>query len=128
MGGTSIKRKARKNLVKAKRRIDNVKRLTFKPVLKNINIEEVKASFNKKSKTPEKVEVEPVVTVQVEKPPKNVKTEKAKTDTLQDEKKKKIPVDQEKNKPSAKATKEKKKPGIKKEEKATEKEDKENNK
>ena len=56
MSGTTIKRKARKNRVKAKKRIDNVKRLTFKPLLKNIDIEEIKATFDKKDKTPEKVE------------------------------------------------------------------------
>ncbi|MBR9997802.1 MAG: hypothetical protein KFF73_02470 [Cyclobacteriaceae bacterium] len=62
MGGTSIKRKERKNRVKAKRRQQNVKRLTKKPVLKNIDIEAIKETFNKESttgKTP--VEEQPAV-------------------------------------------------------------------
>jgi len=50
MGGTSIKRKERKNRVKAKKRLANVKRLTKKPVLKNIDIEAIKETFSKGSK------------------------------------------------------------------------------
>jgi hypothetical protein len=48
MGGTSIKRKERKNRVKAKRRQQDVKLLTKRPVLKNIDVEAIKETFNKK--------------------------------------------------------------------------------
>lgn len=52
MAGTSLKRKARKNRVVAKKRVDNIKRLQQKPVIKNVDIEEIKAEFEKAEKKP----------------------------------------------------------------------------
>jgi len=123
MAGTTIKRKARKNRVKAKKRIDNVKRLTFKPVLKNIDIEGVKATFNKKTKAPEQVEDKPVVKIHDENEKNVVKTKNSKADIVQTEKEKKSTVDQAKDTPSSKVTKEKKQPELKKEDKDTDRED-----
>ena len=50
MSTTTIKRKALRNRVKAKQRKSSIKRLTSKPTLKNIDIEEIKATFTKKTK------------------------------------------------------------------------------
>ncbi|GAA5043515.1 hypothetical protein GCM10011506_46820 [Marivirga lumbricoides] len=52
MAGTSLKRKARKNRVVAKKRVDNIKRLQQKPVIKNVDVEEIKAEFEKADKKP----------------------------------------------------------------------------
>ena len=49
MSTTTIKRKALRNRVKAKQRKSSIKRLTTKPTLKNIDIEEIKATFGKKT-------------------------------------------------------------------------------
>ncbi|MFA0960645.1 hypothetical protein AB9P05_02445 [Roseivirga sp. BDSF3-8] len=49
MAGTSLKRKARKNRVVAKRRQDEMKRLNTKPVVKQVDIEEIKKEFAAKS-------------------------------------------------------------------------------
>lgn len=61
MGTTSFKRKALKNRVKAKQRKADIKRLTSKPVIKNIDPEELIAKFGKtkveeEKPTPEKVD------------------------------------------------------------------------
>lgn len=53
MGGTVLKRKAQRNKVKAKVRIADIKRLTTKPVLRNIDIEQIKAEFADKAKAAE---------------------------------------------------------------------------
>lgn len=50
MAGTSLKRKARKNRVVAKKRVDNIQRLQQQPVIKNVDIEAVKAEFEKADK------------------------------------------------------------------------------
>ncbi|MBK6264864.1 hypothetical protein JKA74_07435 [Marivirga sp. S37H4] len=65
MAGTSLKRKARKNRVVAKKRVDNIKRLQQKPVIKNVDVEEIKAEFDKAGKkpTPKKAEETPKGTV-----------------------------------------------------------------
>ncbi len=47
MSTTTIKRKALRNRVRAKQRKSSIKRLTSKPTLKNIDIEEIKATFGK---------------------------------------------------------------------------------
>ena len=49
MSTTTIKRKALRNRVKAKQIKSSIKRLTSKPTLKNIDIEEIKATFGKKT-------------------------------------------------------------------------------
>ncbi len=50
MGATSLKRKARKNRVVAKKRVDNIQRLQQTPVIKNVDIEAIKAEFAKADK------------------------------------------------------------------------------
>ena len=45
MGVTRLKRKARRNKQIAAKRINTIKQLTAKPVLKNVDKEELKASF-----------------------------------------------------------------------------------
>jgi hypothetical protein len=45
MSTTTIKRKALRNRVKAKQRLAAIKRLTSKPTLKNIDVEEIKSTF-----------------------------------------------------------------------------------
>ncbi len=52
MAVTRLKRKDRRNFAKANARIATIKRLTQTPVIKNIDIEEIKKSFeNKESKS-----------------------------------------------------------------------------
>ncbi|GHE60700.1 hypothetical protein GCM10011340_14510 [Roseivirga thermotolerans] len=46
MGVTRLKRKGRRNKQKAAQRQSRIKFLTSKPVLKNVDKEELKASFN----------------------------------------------------------------------------------
>jgi len=75
MSGTSIKRKERKNKVKSKKRQEAVKRLTKKPVLKNIDIESIKEEFNKKSKAEKPSGDKPSKTEEVKKA-EDKKTEK----------------------------------------------------
>ncbi len=61
MSTTTIKRKALRNRVKAKQRKSSIKRLTTKPTLKNIDIEEIKAAFGQKTtkkETPKASEVD----------------------------------------------------------------------
>lgn len=67
MAGTSLKRKARKNRVVAKKRVDNIKRLQQRPVIKNVDVEEIKAEFEKAEKKP--------VAKKVEEAPKGSKAE-----------------------------------------------------
>ena len=52
MAGTSLKRKARKNRVVAKKRVDAIQRLQSQPVIKNVDIEAIKAEFAKSAKKP----------------------------------------------------------------------------
>ena len=56
MAGTSLKRKARKNRVVAKRRQDNIKRLSAKPVIQNVDVEAIKEEFAAKSGKGKKAE------------------------------------------------------------------------
>ncbi len=48
MGVTRLKRKGLRNKAKAKTRIDNIKKLTKQPPIKNVDIEAIKAEFEKK--------------------------------------------------------------------------------
>jgi len=51
MAVTRLVRKAKKNRTVSKKRIANIKRLTSKPVIKNVDIEQIKEEFaNMKSK------------------------------------------------------------------------------
>jgi hypothetical protein len=65
MGTTTIKRKALRNRVKAKQRIAAIKRLTSKPTLKNIDIEEIKSTFVKKAPKKETPKAEKTVKPEV---------------------------------------------------------------
>ncbi len=51
MGITRLVRKAKKNRTVSRQRVNSIKRLTSKPVIKNVDIEQIKADFaNKKIK------------------------------------------------------------------------------
>ena len=58
MGGTALKRKARRNKAKAKFRLAKIKLQGFKPVIRNVDIDAVKEEFSKtpKAKSSPKVE------------------------------------------------------------------------
>jgi len=47
MGVTRLKRKARRNKQTAAKRQNSIKHLSFQPVIKNVDQEELKASFEK---------------------------------------------------------------------------------
>ena len=47
MAVTRLKRKLLKNILRAKNRIVSVKRLTYMPVIKNVDVDAIKASFAK---------------------------------------------------------------------------------
>jgi hypothetical protein len=53
MGATSLKRKARKNRVVAQQRVDTIQRLQTQPVIKNVDVDAIKAEFAKTAKKPE---------------------------------------------------------------------------
>jgi hypothetical protein len=52
MASTRLVRKALRNRTVAKRRVSTIKRLTSKPVIKNVDIEQIKEEFAKKKATP----------------------------------------------------------------------------
>ena len=54
MAVTRLQRKTKRNKIKAKQRIASLKRLLATPVIKNVDIEEIKASFTAKDKAPAK--------------------------------------------------------------------------
>jgi hypothetical protein len=45
---TRLKRKHRRNTMSAKAAVERIKRLNMKPVIKNIDVEAIKAEFAKK--------------------------------------------------------------------------------
>ncbi len=45
MGVTRLKRKDRRNSAKANKRVEDIKRISARPVIKNIDVEAIKASF-----------------------------------------------------------------------------------
>ena len=47
MASTQLKRKAQRNRAKAKKRVATIKRLSSKPVIKNVDIEKIKEEFEK---------------------------------------------------------------------------------
>lgn len=68
MGVTRLKRKGRRNKQRSAHRVNQIKQLTIKPVLKNVDKEELKASFQveepkkaTKAKKEEAPKAEPVV-------------------------------------------------------------------
>ena len=48
MAVTRLKRKDRKNIARANKRVADLKRLTSMPVIKNVDVEAIKASFAEK--------------------------------------------------------------------------------
>lgn len=101
MGVTRLKRKDRRNKSRANNRINKIKQLTAKPVIKNVDVEEIKAGFAKSGGSKASAKAEKVETAK-ESPAKAATEEKA----------------SDKKEVAAKATKEEKK-----EEKASKKED-----
>ena len=66
MGVTSLKRKARRNRVVAKQRLQGIKLVTVKPVIRKVDIEDVKEEFkNSEKKAPAKKEEKPVAVEEV---------------------------------------------------------------
>jgi hypothetical protein len=49
MGITRLKRKDRRNSAKANKRVADIKRICTKPVIKNVDVEAIKASFAAKA-------------------------------------------------------------------------------
>ncbi len=49
MGVTRLKRKDRRNSAKANKRVADIKRISAKPVIKNVDVEALKASFTQKA-------------------------------------------------------------------------------
>jgi hypothetical protein len=47
MGVTRLKRKGRRNVSKAKNKVISIQRLSAKPVIKNVDVEQIKAEFSK---------------------------------------------------------------------------------
>jgi len=107
MASQKLKRKALRNRVKAKVRIQNIKALQSKPVLKNVDIEALKADFKKKPAKKEEV-AQPVseipVVVEEKAPAKEKAAAKPKA------KKSEVTAEVAEEKPKAK-----KKPAAKKE-------------
>ena len=76
MAVTRLVRKAKKNRTVSKKRVTTIKRLTNRPVIKNVDIEQIKEEFaNKKAKPVAKKE--PAKAEVVETPKAEVKEEKA---------------------------------------------------
>ncbi len=75
MAVTRLERKGRKNKNVAKKRVNTMKRLSTKPVIKNVDVEAIKAEFEsgaakpakaKKTKAPKAKATEPVEEVKAE--------------------------------------------------------------
>ena len=108
MAVTRLERKGQKNVSRAKARVQTIKRLSAAPVMKNVDIEAIKAEFAKKkgAKAEKKVEeakVEevketPKVEAKKEAAPKAEKKEAAPKAEKKDPAKKKAPA----KKPAAK--------------------------
>lgn len=62
MAVTRLKRKEKKNVARAKARVKEIKRLGLRPVIKNVDIEAIKAEFAAKAsgKSEKKTKVAPV--------------------------------------------------------------------
>ena len=95
MASTRLVRKAKKNRSVSKRRVNTFKRLTSKPVIKNVDIEQIKEEFAKKpAKAATKKEEAPVKEAPVAEP-KAEKKEEPKAEAAP-EKEEKAPVKKEK--------------------------------
>lgn len=106
MGGTSIKRKERKNRVKSKKRLEAVRRLTKRPVLKNIDIEAIKEDFTKNSKVEKSTGDKPPTNEEVKKL-ENIKVDKTnpeKSEGIADKDQKVVSVKSKKDSPKPKRT------------------------
>jgi len=82
MAVTRLKRKARRNRTTARNRKASIQRLNSKPVIKNVDVEEVKASFGsapatKKKAAPKAKKAAPKEEVVAEKETPKAKAEKA---------------------------------------------------
>lgn len=108
MSTTTIKRKALRNRVKAKQRISAIKRLTSKPTLKNIDVEEIKSTFVKKAakkETPKAVETAKPEVKKEEKAvvePKSSPEKKVKVEKIKDKKPELVEGAEKKSKKTAK--------------------------
>lgn len=92
MGVTRLNRKDRRNKSKAKNRIKGIKQLTAKPVIKNVDIEEIKAGFAKSEKpkaAPAKAKAAEATTEEAAKP---AKAKKAAEKPEKEEKAEKAPA------------------------------------
>jgi hypothetical protein len=104
MAGTSLKRKARRNRVVAKKRVVSIQKLQQQPVIKNVDVEAIKAEFAKADKKKPAAKKEDA--------PKAEKKEEAPKAKKEDTKKKAAPKKEEsktENKPKASKKKENKK-------------------
>ncbi len=68
MAVTRLKRKEKKNVARAKARVKEIKRLGLRPVIKNVDVEAIKAEFAAKTsgKAEKKAKAAPVEAPQVE--------------------------------------------------------------
>ena len=86
MASTKLVRKALRNRAVSRKRVNNIKRLTSKPVIKNVDVDQIKEEFAKRKAKPaakneapvkEAPEAEVNVEAAVEEAPKAEKAEKA---------------------------------------------------
>ena len=77
MGVTRLKRKDRRNKSKANNRVSRIKQLTATPVIKNVDVEAIKASFGKADDKKATAKAEKATASKEETAPKAEKKEKA---------------------------------------------------
>lgn len=77
MGVTRLKRKDLRNKSKANNRVSRIKQLTATPVIKNVDVEAIKASFKKSDDKKETAKAEKAAASEKETAPKAEKKEKA---------------------------------------------------
>ncbi len=77
MGVTRLKRKDQRNKSKANNRVSRIKQLTATPVIKNVDVEAMKASFNKADDKKATAKAEKAVASEKETAPKAEKKTKA---------------------------------------------------
>jgi hypothetical protein len=76
MGVTRLKRKDLRNKSKANNRVSRIKQLTATPVIKNVDVEAIKASFKKADDKKATAKAEKAVVSEKETAPKAEKKEK----------------------------------------------------
>ena len=101
MAVTRLKRKARKNRTKSKSRLQTIKLLESKPVIRQVDVEAIKEEFKKKHATPKVKDEAP----QAEVNEVATKAEEVKTDSKKKEEQ--ITTKEKPTKPIAKKTEEK---------------------